>query len=215
VKKLLFGAAFLSLSVALAVRGDTTLTYLLQPLSAAGTNTVPVVTASNIITYERVPNAALANSSVSINGNSCSLGATCTFGQQTTSGSLSSAQILALSVTPVTAVAAQGSGTVIIVDSFTAEIIAGAAAYTCINCNLVLAYGSGVSVPASAPGCAKGFLTNTANFFCNGVSTQTNGSAVASTSVANTAINWELDAAVLTGNGTISYWISYHVLTGF
>ena len=38
------------------------------------TNTVPVVTAPNVIIYEAVPNAALANSSVTIAGHSVSLG---------------------------------------------------------------------------------------------------------------------------------------------
>jgi hypothetical protein len=42
------------------------------------TNTVPVVTASNTVTYEAVPNAALANSSSTVNGQTCTLGSTCT-----------------------------------------------------------------------------------------------------------------------------------------
>jgi hypothetical protein len=42
------------------------------------TNTVPVVTASNAVTYEQVPNAALANSSTSVNGQICTLGGSCT-----------------------------------------------------------------------------------------------------------------------------------------
>ena len=40
------------------------------------TNTVPVVTSSNTVTYEAVPNAALANSSITIAGHSVSLGGT-------------------------------------------------------------------------------------------------------------------------------------------
>lgn len=42
--------------------------------ASPSTDTVPVVTASNTITYETVPNAALANSSVTIAGHSVSLG---------------------------------------------------------------------------------------------------------------------------------------------
>ncbi len=42
------------------------------------TNTVPVVTGSNTVTYEKLPNAALANSSVTIGSTSISLGATAT-----------------------------------------------------------------------------------------------------------------------------------------
>ena len=43
-------------------------------------NTVPVVTGTNAITYEAVPNAALANSSTTVNGQTCTLGSTCTAG---------------------------------------------------------------------------------------------------------------------------------------
>jgi hypothetical protein len=42
--------------------------------SSPSTNTVPVVTGSNTVTYEAVPNAALANSSVTLNGHSLALG---------------------------------------------------------------------------------------------------------------------------------------------
>lgn len=47
--------------VNLAVHG---VTYPASP----STNTVPVVTSSNVVTYETVPNAALSNSSVTVNG---------------------------------------------------------------------------------------------------------------------------------------------------
>lgn len=42
------------------------------------TNTVPVVTSANTTTYEAIPNAALANSSTTVNGQTCTLGAACT-----------------------------------------------------------------------------------------------------------------------------------------
>jgi hypothetical protein len=45
--------------------------------SSPAANTVPVVTATNTVTYEAVPNSALANSSVTINGTNCTLGAAC------------------------------------------------------------------------------------------------------------------------------------------
>ena len=41
------------------------------------TNTVPVVTGSNTVTYEAVPNAALANSATTVAGQTCTLGSTC------------------------------------------------------------------------------------------------------------------------------------------
>lgn len=44
--------------------------------ASPSTNTVPVVTAANTVTYEAVPNAALANSSITLGSTSVSLGAT-------------------------------------------------------------------------------------------------------------------------------------------
>lgn len=46
--------------------------------TSPSTNTVPVVTGSNTITYEGVPNAALAYSATTVNGQTCTLGSTCT-----------------------------------------------------------------------------------------------------------------------------------------
>lgn len=46
--------------------------------TSPSTNTVPVVTGSNAITYEAVPNAALAHSLTTVNGIGCTLGSTCT-----------------------------------------------------------------------------------------------------------------------------------------
>lgn len=42
------------------------------------TNTVPVVTGTNAVTYEAVPNAALANTTITINTVVCTLGGSCT-----------------------------------------------------------------------------------------------------------------------------------------
>src|SRR5207248_5587080 len=42
--------------------------------ASPSTNTVPVVTGANTMTYEAIPNTALANSSVTIAGHSVSLG---------------------------------------------------------------------------------------------------------------------------------------------
>lgn len=46
--------------------------------ASPSTNKVPVVTGSNTVTYEFVPNAALANPSVTVNGTGCTLGSSCT-----------------------------------------------------------------------------------------------------------------------------------------
>jgi hypothetical protein len=45
--------------------------------ASPSTNTVPVVTAPNTVTYEAVPNAALANPATTVNGQTCTLGSTC------------------------------------------------------------------------------------------------------------------------------------------
>jgi hypothetical protein len=46
--------------------------------ASPSTNTVPVVTGTNAITYEAVPNAALANAGTTVNGQTCTLGSSCT-----------------------------------------------------------------------------------------------------------------------------------------
>lgn len=46
--------------------------------ASPSTNTVPVVTGANTVTYEAVPNAALANPATTVNGQTCTLGSTCT-----------------------------------------------------------------------------------------------------------------------------------------
>lgn len=51
--------------------------------ASPSTNTVPVVTAPNTVTYEQVPNAALANTSTTVNTQSCTLGSACTIPFQT------------------------------------------------------------------------------------------------------------------------------------
>lgn len=46
--------------------------------ASPSTNTVAVVTGTNATTYEAIPNAALANAATTVNGQTCSLGSTCT-----------------------------------------------------------------------------------------------------------------------------------------
>jgi hypothetical protein len=69
------------------VSGDTTITNAGVTTTAKvngvsygtspGTNTVAVVTGTNATTYEAVPNAALANSTMTVNGTTCTLGSSC------------------------------------------------------------------------------------------------------------------------------------------
>lgn len=46
--------------------------------TSPSTNTVPVITSSNTVTYEALPNSALANASTTVNSVTCTLGSTCT-----------------------------------------------------------------------------------------------------------------------------------------
>jgi hypothetical protein len=59
-------------------------------------NTVPVITSANTATYEAVPNAALANSAITINSHSTSLGGSVTLAFTDFSGAITAAQMLAL-----------------------------------------------------------------------------------------------------------------------
>lgn len=61
--------------------------------SSPSTNTVPVVTSSNTITYEAVPNSALANSSITVSGSTCTLGSSCS--PSASFGSITDGDILA------------------------------------------------------------------------------------------------------------------------
>jgi len=63
-----------------ALGGSCTIaTANLSDAASAGTNTVPVVTGSDTVTYEAVPNTALAHSSLTYNGATLSLGSSYTF----------------------------------------------------------------------------------------------------------------------------------------
>ena len=82
------GAGFITGNQTITLSGDTTgsgttaittTTAKLNGVSygtSPSTNTVPVITSANTATYEAVPNAALANSSMTIAGHSVSLGGT-------------------------------------------------------------------------------------------------------------------------------------------
>ena len=72
--KTLSGDGTLAASGAITIGKVNGVAYSASP----STNTVPVVTGSNTVTYEAVPNAALANASTTVNGQTCTLGSTCT-----------------------------------------------------------------------------------------------------------------------------------------
>ena len=126
------------------------------------------------------------------------------------SGQLSSAQILALFATPVVVIPAQGSGTLIIVDSFDAELVFNSAAY--VNNGFFQAnYGiSSVASPAVGS-CSSSFIKASASSVC--IVTASNSNISAALSV-NQPVNIGLSVAVVAGNSPVNWWIKYHVLTG-
>ncbi len=84
------------------------------------TNTVPVVTGTNTITYEAVPNAALANSSLTIAGHNVALGGTQTLSASDLTNGVTGtgAVVLATGVTPTTLTGfVAGAGTVSATDT--------------------------------------------------------------------------------------------------
>ncbi len=125
-------------------------------------------------------------------------------------GSITSAQILALNSTPVQVVAAPGAGNAIIVDQFTAELVYNSVAYT-NSSQFYLGYGTSNGGFASSPACPLYFITASANEICIGAP---NSTATAAANVANKALSLMNTGANATGNSPITYWIWYHVLSG-
>ncbi len=70
--------------------------------ASPSTNQVPVVTGANTITYEAVPNAALANSSVTLNGQAVSLGSSGNVNSGATAHSVALNQSAGSAITGVT-----------------------------------------------------------------------------------------------------------------
>ncbi len=128
------------------------------------------------------------------------------------SGSLSSAQILTLNTVPVEVIPAPGAGNTIIVESFTAQLVAGGTPYSGTGTLTLIT--SGGNLITSGTGCVAAFLTAAANNFCN--PTLAGVTASASTNWVNSDAQLKMGNAQDTlGNGTISYWVKYHVLSGF
>jgi hypothetical protein len=127
-------------------------------------------------------------------------------------GSLSSAQILALNSTPVTVIPAQGAGTVIIIDQFSAELVFNSVAYTNTG-SLGLRWNNSLSGQSLSANCAAAFLTASANDICIATSSTILGTA--STFFVNQPVTFSINSAPTLGNSPVNYWISYHVLVGF
>jgi hypothetical protein len=126
-------------------------------------------------------------------------------------GQLSSAQVLAGS--PVTIIAAQGAGTIIIIDNGSFELVFNSVAYSGTS-GFVLRY-NGSSTATASTLCSATWLTSVASSVCL-VSINigaTNG--IASTLALNEPAQVTFTATDTLGNSPINYWIMYHVISGF
>lgn len=129
-------------------------------------------------------------------------------GGQVTAFTLSSAQILALHTTPISLVAAKGSGIVTIVDEIVAKQTFGTVAYTGSNA-LEFRYtnASGAKVSADLPAT----LINAASGVIYG---SVKGVVTALVPVANAAITVSVPTAdPAAGDGVITGFIRYHTVT--
>jgi len=88
--------------------------------SGPSNNTVPVVTSSNTITYEAVPNAAIANPSTTVAGQTCTLGSTCAIaignlstiaGGTVVGNNTTGSSVPAATISPVLGIAGTSTGT--------------------------------------------------------------------------------------------------------
>lgn len=129
-------------------------------------------------------------------------------GSQTVQVALSSAQILALNATPVTLVAAPGSGKVILVQGITLKMVTTATAYANGGA-LEFRYtdGSGAKVSADIAAAVVTAGAGTSYTSVSGVTTSL-------TNVANAAIVIDnATAPFITGTGTAVVNVTYKVLT--
>lgn len=132
---------------------------------------------------------------------------------QLQTGALTSSQILSLDTIPVTMIAAPGPGKVVVVDSVIYQIVAGTNPYSGSDVDLLTEWGGGAGFFV-AEACASQIFTSASNAFC---STPVEGitSALASSGAVNKPIIAISTGPLTGGNGTISYWLQYRVLTGF
>jgi len=131
---------------------------------------------------------------------------------QCATGSLTQAQITALSGTPITLVPTGGAGTFNILDSVTLELVFNTAAYTFTG-TLAMKYTNGTGTTASGT-CASGFLTAGQTEVCGILPSALLGSTAA---LANEPIVLTASTAATCGStcGSVNYWVKYHVATGF
>ena len=132
-----------------------------------------------------------------------------------TNPAITQAQILAMDVTPVTIVAAQGSGTTIIPDMVVFEVVPTATAYAAGTTWGLYYNGVGGNIVQS-PACTAATILATVNTICEGIA---NGAAsFASTQRVNLPVTLNTASATAftcSGTcGTLSYWLKYHVVLG-
>ena len=132
---------------------------------------------------------------------------------QLQTGALTVSQILSPDTVPITVIAAPGPGKLVVVDSVIFQLVAGATPYSGSGIDLLTEWGGGAGFFV-AEACASQIFTSASNAFC---STPVEGitSALASSGAVNRPIIVTSTGPVTGGNGTISYWLQYRVLSGF
>jgi len=138
------------------------------------------------------------------------------------SGTISSAQILALNATPVTLVAAPGAGKVIIVEQVQLFLDYGTAAYAGIAAgeNLLIEYSGGADI-AILETLSAGFLDATADVHILAtpvspvaLSVNTVLTGILATTIDNEAVRVTIQTGeITTGDSPIKYEVKYRVVT--
>lgn len=129
-----------------------------------------------------------------------------------TNAALTQTQITNLNTSPVTLIAAQGAGTVIVPEGFVFELVVGGTAY---------ASGATPSVRYNGTtGTVVGTFTS-ATSITSATNEYTSFGVAAITGVATNTVNLPVTLQAASNFtctatcGTLSYWIKYHVLAGF
>lgn len=130
-------------------------------------------------------------------------------GRLTAVVTLTSAQVLALNTTPITLVAAPGTGNAVIFDGATAKLVFNSTAYTDSSGVLTIAYtnSSGVAVGPTIPASFVTTSSGTAYAYVPPVATELAPAVNAPLVIYCTSAN------PTAGNSTIQVTIQYHVLT--
>ena len=179
--------------------------------ASPSTNTVPVVTGTNAVTYEAVPNAALANSGTTVNGTLCTLGLTCTVTATagtitvgtTTIGSGTGGDILYDNGGTLGNLGTTGSGNVVLASSPTlvAPVLGTPASGVATNLT-----GTAASLTAGTATAANGLNSATTTVSVSAATAPTTGQVLTATS--GTAATWQTSATSAPSAANYEFYVS-------